>query len=73
MAQFPKTGSSIMLEVPKEVARWFQTKFIPPGTRFVCNFDGGDSTRLKLIGRDFIEEQGGYNTTDPKGDSGFGG
>ena len=62
MAQFPKTGSSIMLEVPKEVARRFQTKFIPPGTRFVCNFDGGDSTRLKIIGRDFIEEQGGYNS-----------
>ena len=73
MAQFPKTGSAILLDVPKEVTRRFETKFIPPGTRFVCNFDGGDSTRLKIVSRDYIEEQGGYNTTGPKGDSGYGG
>lgn len=57
-------GSAIELEVPKDVCRWFETKFIPPGTRFVVGFDNGDITRPRIIGRDFITEQGGYNGDD---------
>ena len=57
-------GSTIELEVPKDVCRWFQVKFIPPGTRFVVGFDNGDITNPRIIGRDFITEQGGYNGDD---------
>lgn len=57
----PKVGSAIEIEIPKEVARWFQVKFIPEGTRFLVAFDGGDVTRPRLVGRDYIEEQGCYN------------
>lgn len=71
-AKLPKVGSAIELEIPKEVSRWFETKFIPPGTRFVVAFDGGDATRPKIVGRDYIDEQGGYNNEEEGGEEGGG-
>ena len=61
--QMPQVGSCVELEVPKDVTRWFEVKFIPPGTRFIVAFDGGDVTRPRIIGRDYVEEQGAYNST----------
>jgi len=60
-AVHPMVGSSIELEVPKDVTRWFEIKFIPKGTRFLISFDGGNITRPRIIGRDYDKEQGGYN------------
>ena len=57
----PQVGSAIELEIPKDVSRWFQVKFIPEKTRFLVAFDGGDVTRPRIVGRDYIEEQGCYN------------
>jgi hypothetical protein len=48
-----KTGSSIELEVPKEYTRFYPKKFIPPGTRFLVAFTGGDITKPIIIGRDY--------------------
>lgn len=59
-----EVGSNIELYVPKEVARWFETKWIPPGTRFLVGFDGGDITKPKIVGRDYVCEQGKYNDED---------
>lgn len=56
-------GSCIELELPKEITRWFDVKFIPPGTRFVVSLGNG-ITKLKIVGRDFFNEQGGYNGLD---------
>ena len=60
-AKLPQLGSAIELEVPKDVTRWFEIKFIPAGTRFLVSFDGGNITRPRIIGRDYTKEQGGYN------------
>jgi hypothetical protein len=65
--QLPGIGSTLELEVPKDVTRWFETKFIPKGSRFVLAFDSGDSTRPRIIGRDFNSEQGGYNNESDGG------
>ena len=61
-ARLPKLGSCVTLEVPKDVTRWFEIKFTPAGTRFLVSFDGGNITRPRIIGRDFVKEQGGYNS-----------
>ena len=53
-------GSNIELEMPKEVARNFPTKFIPPGTRFLLSFIGGDLTKPVIVGRDYS----GYTVLD---------
>ena len=58
----PQVGSCVELEIPKDVCRWFQVKFIPQKTRFLVAFDGGDITRPRIVGRDYIEEQGCYNS-----------
>lgn len=63
-AKLPKVGSCIELEVPKDVTRWFQVKFIPPGKRFIVSFDGGNITNPRIIGRDYNDEQGEYNSDD---------
>lgn len=63
-AVHPMVGSCIELEVPKDVTRWFEIKFIPEGTRFLVSFDGGNITRPRIIGRDYNAEQGGYNETE---------
>lgn len=46
-------GSNIRIEMPKEVARQFPTKFIPPGTRFIISFLGGDINKPVVVGRDY--------------------
>lgn len=61
----PQVGYVIEIEVPKDVTRWFEVKFIPKGTRFVMNFDSGDITKPRIIARDYFEEQGSYNR-EPK-------
>lgn len=47
------TSSTIILEVPREVTRNYPKKWIPPGTRFLINFSGGDITKPQIVGRDF--------------------
>ena len=46
-------GSNILIDLPKEVARWYPKKWIPPGTRFLVKFIGGDITKPQIVGRDF--------------------
>ena len=46
-------ASNLLLELPKEVARNYPKKFIPPGTRFLVCFIGGDLTKPVIIGRDY--------------------
>lgn len=53
-------GSNIRIEMPKEVARNYPTKFIPPGTRFLISFLGGDPTKPVVVGRDYD----GYEQSD---------
>lgn len=48
-----ESNSTIILELPKEVTRWFPVKWIPPGTRFIVSFIGGDLTKPMIIGRDY--------------------
>ena len=48
-----EVGSNILIEMPKEVARNFPTKFIPPGTRFIIFFLGGDINKPVVVGRDY--------------------
>nr|DAF97774.1 MAG TPA: type VI secretion protein [Myoviridae sp. ctYA416] len=48
-----ETGSNILIEMPKEVVRNFPTKFIPPGTRFLVSFLGGDINKPVIVGRDY--------------------
>lgn len=60
--KIPQVGCCVELEIPKDVCRWFQVKFIPEKTRFLVAFDGGDVTRPRIVGRDYIEEQGCYNS-----------
>lgn len=48
-----ETGSNILIEMPKEVVRNFPTKFIPPGTRFLISFLGGDINKPIVVGRDY--------------------
>lgn len=52
--------SNIVLELPKEIARNYPTKFIPPGTRFLICFIGGDLTKPVIIGREYD----GYQVQD---------
>jgi len=47
------TSSSITLTLPKDISRWYPKKWIPPGTRFIVAFIGGDITKPHIIGRDF--------------------
>lgn len=47
------TTDTIDLEVPKDVTRNYPTKFIPPGTRFIVAFTGGDITKPIIVGREF--------------------
>lgn len=47
------TGSTITIELPREVTRSFPTKWIPQGTRFLVNFIGGDLTKPVIVGRDY--------------------
>lgn len=46
-------GSNLVLELPKEIARNYPKKFIPPGTRFLVTFVGGDISKPMIIGRDY--------------------
>ena len=46
-------GSNLRIELPKEVARQFPTKYIPPGTRFLISFLGGDINKPVVVGRDY--------------------
>ena len=48
-----KTSTTIQLEVPRDVTVNYPTKWIPPGTRFLVSFSGGDITKPKIVGRDF--------------------
>lgn len=48
-----KSSTTIQLEVPREVTVNYPTKWIPPGTRFLVSFSGGDITKPKIVGRDF--------------------
>ena len=63
-----KSGSVIEMDFPKELARNFAVKFVPKGTRFIMSFDHGDSSRPRLIGRDFSDEQGGYAANPEEGE-----
>lgn len=47
------TCNTIQLELPREIARQYPKKWIPPGTRFLMSFNGGDITKPKIVGRDF--------------------
>lgn len=47
------SGSTLTLELPKEVARNYPKKWIPQGTRFLVSFIGGDLTKPVIIGRDY--------------------
>lgn len=47
------TGSTLMIELPREVARNYPKKWIPQGTRFLVNFIGGDLTKPVIVGRDY--------------------
>lgn len=46
-------ANNIVLDLPKDIARWYPTKWIPPGTRFIVSFIGGDLTKPQIVGRDF--------------------
>ena len=48
-----QVGSNILVEMPKEVARQYPYKYIPPGTRFIIGFPSGDITKPIVIGRDY--------------------
>ena len=52
-----KSGSTIELELPREIARQFPVKWIPQGTRFLVLFIGGDITKPVIIGRDYSTEE----------------
>ena len=47
------TASTIMLEIPTDVARKYPVKFIPPGTRFIVTFNSGDITKPVIVGGEF--------------------
>ena len=51
-----EAGSTIQLELPREIAREFPLKWIPQGTRFLVLFIGGDITKPMIIGRDYSSE-----------------
>lgn len=65
----PQVGSVLELEVPKDVSRWFECKFIPQGTRFLVSFE--KITDPKIIGRDYVEEMGGYNSEETEASGGW--
>jgi hypothetical protein len=46
-------ATTIDLEVPKEIAAHYPTKYIPPGTRFIVSFTSGDITKPIIVGREF--------------------
>jgi len=46
-------ASVIKLELPKQIAMKYPTKFIPPGTRFILSFTSGDITKPVIVGADF--------------------
>ena len=50
-----EAGSTIQLELPREIAREFPLKWIQ-GTRFLVLFIGGDITKPMIIGRDYSSE-----------------
>lgn len=52
-----KSGSTIELELPREIARQFPVKWIPQGTRFLVLFIGGDITKPVIIGRDYSTKE----------------
>ena len=43
------TSDTITLDIPKELTRYFSTKIIKKGTRFVIAFIGGDITTARII------------------------
>jgi len=47
------TATVLKLEIPKQVAMKYPTKFIPPGTRFIISFTTGDITKPVIVGSDF--------------------
>ena len=47
------TPDTLHLEVPQDVSTSYPTKFIPPGTRFIVAFTGGDITKPIIVGREF--------------------
>lgn len=65
--KMPKVGSAIELDVPKDVSRWFEVKFINPGERFLVSVDGPTPGKIIIMGRDYITEQGGYNGDERTG------
>lgn len=52
-----ESGSTIELELPREIARQFPVKWIPQGTRFLVLFIGGDITKPVIIGRDYSTKE----------------
>ena len=44
-------SSTIKINLPKQHTINYPKKFIPPGTRFIVNFVGGDITKPQIIGR----------------------
>jgi len=53
MLGIDKTEKSTMLKIklPKEHTINYPDKFIPPGTRFIVNFIGGDISKPLIVGR----------------------
>lgn len=47
------TSDVVELTIPRDVSRNYPTKFIPPGTRFIVSFTGGDITKPVIVGREF--------------------
>lgn len=43
------TSDTITLEIPKDLTRFFSTKIIKKGTRFIVGFIGGDITTARII------------------------
>lgn len=51
---FPVTKAAcIKIKLPRAIRRQFRTKFIPPGTRFICNFTNNDLSKPIIIGIEY--------------------
>jgi len=44
------TSDTITLDIPKEFTRYFSTKIVKKGTRFIVSFIGGDITTARITG-----------------------
>lgn len=46
-------AACIKIKLPRSIRRQFKTKFIPPGTRFICNFTNNDLSKPIIIGIEY--------------------